>query len=112
VVPEFESMQPPEGLHVKNTFEFVDKIKNVHIMPYDMLVSFDVEAIFRSIHVDETLNFLKKSLEQQHLNLDVLTQYLELAKLVMKLNFFQFNGKFYEQTEGTAMVNALSPFLA
>jgi hypothetical protein len=42
----------------------------------------------------------------------MLTQYLELAKLVMKLNFFQFNKKFYEQTEGTAMGNALSPFLA
>jgi hypothetical protein len=41
----------------------------------------------------------------------VLTQYFELAKLVMKLNFFQFNGKFYEQ-EGTAMGNALSPFFA
>jgi hypothetical protein len=30
----------------------------------------------------------------------------------MKLNFFLFNGKFYEQTEGTAMGNALLPFLA
>jgi hypothetical protein len=30
----------------------------------------------------------------------MLTQYLELAKLVMKLNYFQFNEKFYEQTEG------------
>jgi hypothetical protein len=30
----------------------------------------------------------------------------------MKLNFFQFTGKFYEQTKGTAIGNALSPFLA
>jgi hypothetical protein len=57
---EFKSMQPPEGLYVKNTFKFVDKTKNVHIMPYDMLVSFDVEALFPSMPVDEGLKLLKK----------------------------------------------------
>jgi hypothetical protein len=41
-IPEFKSMQSREGMYVKNTFEFVDKTKNVQIMPYDMLVSFDV----------------------------------------------------------------------
>jgi hypothetical protein len=97
---------------VKNTFEFVDKVKNVHIMPYDMLVSLDVKALFPSMLVDEALKLLKKWLEEQHLNPEVLTQYFELANLVMKLNFFQFNGKFYEQMEGTAMGNALSLLLA
>jgi hypothetical protein len=38
-------------------------------------------------------------------------QYLELATLIEKLNFFQFNGKFYEQTEGQTMKNVLPPFL-
>jgi hypothetical protein len=85
LVPEFESMRP--GLYVKNTFEFVDKIKDIHIMPYDMLVLFDMEGLFPNIPVDEALELLKKWLEEQLLNLKVLTQYLELAKLVMKLNF-------------------------
>jgi hypothetical protein len=76
-----------------------------------MLVSFDVEALFPNFPVDKALELLKKWLEELHLNPDVLTQYLELAKLVMKLIFSQFNGKFYEQTEGTAMGNALPPFL-
>jgi hypothetical protein len=112
LVPEIESMQPPEGLYVKNTFEFVDKVKNVHIMTYDMLVSLHVKALFPSMPVDEALKLLKKWLEEQHLNPEVLTQYFELANLVMKLSFFQFNGKFYEQMEETAMGNALSLFLA
>jgi hypothetical protein len=65
-------------------------------MSYAMLVSFNVEALFPSIPVDEAVELLKKLLEEQHLNLDMRTQYLQLTKLVMKLNFFQFNGKFYE----------------
>jgi hypothetical protein len=64
LVPEFKSMQPAEGLYMMNTIEFVDKIKNVHIMPYDMLVSFDMEALFPSIPVDEVLKLLKKRLEE------------------------------------------------
>jgi hypothetical protein len=45
-------------------------------MPFDILVSFDVEALFQSISVDEALKLLKKWLEKQHLNPDMLTQYL------------------------------------
>jgi hypothetical protein len=73
-------------------------------MPFDMLVSFDVEALFQSIPVDEALKLLKKWLEKQHLNPDMLTQYLfsSLTESSMKI----------EQAEGTAMGNALSPFLA
>jgi hypothetical protein len=59
-------MEPPEGLYVKNTFKFVDNIKDVHIMPYDILVSFDVKALFPSIPVDEALELLKQWLEEQH----------------------------------------------
>jgi hypothetical protein len=67
----------------------------------------------KNVHIPaEALELLKKRLEEQHLNLDVLTQYLKLAKLVMKLIFVHINGKIYEQTEGTAMENALWPFLA
>jgi hypothetical protein len=58
LVPEFEAMRPSEGLYVKNTFKFV---------------SFNVEALFPSILVDKSLELLKKCLEKQHLNLDVLT---------------------------------------
>jgi hypothetical protein len=45
LVAKFESMRPPDALYVKNTFEFIDKINDVH----NMLVSFDVEAIYPSI---------------------------------------------------------------
>jgi hypothetical protein len=45
LVPKFENMRPPDALYVKNTSEFVDKIKEIH----NMLVSFDVKAIYPSI---------------------------------------------------------------
>jgi hypothetical protein len=78
-------------------------------MLYDMLVWFNVEALFPSIPVDDNLDFLKKWLREQNLNLDVLMQYSEFAKFVIK---FQFNEKFYEQMEGTAIGKALLPSLA
>jgi hypothetical protein len=62
-----ESMWPPEGMYVKNTFEFVDKILDVHIIPNDILVSFDVEVLFPSIHVDEALEILDRWLKEQQM---------------------------------------------
>jgi hypothetical protein len=66
--------------------------------------------LFPSIPMNETLELLKKWLEGQDLGPD--EKYVNLAMVSMELNFFQFNGKFYEQTEGTAMGNVLSSFLA
>ena len=38
--------------------------------------------------------------------------YIDMAKIGMDKNIFQFNGKFYRQNEGAAMGNSLSGFLA
>jgi hypothetical protein len=38
--------------------------------------------------------------------------YIKVAKLCMEQTQFQFRGAYYQQTFGTAMVNALSPFFA
>jgi hypothetical protein len=63
IVSNISAARPPEELYVKNTFEFVDKIKDVHSVLYEILVSFDVEALFPSILVDEALKLFKKWLE-------------------------------------------------
>jgi hypothetical protein len=75
--------------------------------PKDILVSFDVEDLFLSILMNVNLELLKRCWMDNILKY----QYVNLAMVSMELNYFQFNGKFYEKTEETAMGNASSPFL-
>jgi hypothetical protein len=76
------------------------------------MVSFDVTALFPNVPTEDTLSLLKKWLKQHITNMDSVNSYVELTKMFMQDNSFQFNGHYYRQTFDTSMRNAFSPFLA
>lgn len=47
---------PHESLSVKNSFDFVEKIRDMHIDDDELMVSFDEEALFPSIPIPDALN--------------------------------------------------------
>jgi hypothetical protein len=76
------------------------------------MVSFDVSNLFPSVPLDTAINSLKKWLNSLQLDHKSIDEYIRLTNLVMNQNFFQFQGKFYQQDYGAAMGNPLSPFIA
>lgn len=112
LVSEFNKLNQPEGFYVKNTKEFVNKVKDVTIGISDSMVSFDVTALFPNVPITETLIILRKWLESNDIPLAKIDLYIRLTKMCMDQNCFLFNGKIYQQTFGTSMGNSLSPFLA
>ena len=71
--------------HITNSTDFVQKIKDLEVPPFQKLVSFDVSALFTSIPTDEAVRVIRQRLEQDNswqdrtnLNVDQLTQLLEL----------------------------------
>lgn len=102
----------PETFAVDNSIQFINKIKDLKLNKDEILVSFDVSALFPSIPIPQTLEYLKSFLENNNVESVKVDEYLKLTKVCMDQNYFQINNKFYQQTEGTAMGNSLSPFLA
>ena len=97
---------------VKNSLEFIKAIQNIQLLESEILISFDVSSLFPSVPIPETLTYLKDLLIQNDLSQQCVEEYIRLTDICMKQNIFQLNGSFYEQQEGTAMGNSLSPFLA
>lgn len=64
-------------------------------------------ALFSIIPINITISFLKTCRKELKIE-----EIINLTKLCMSHNVFQFNGTFYEQTKRTAMVNSLFPLLA
>jgi hypothetical protein len=62
--------------------------------------------------IEDALSLLKILLKQHITDMDSVNSYVELTKMYMQDNYFQFNGHYYRQKFGTSMENALSPFLA
>ncbi|XP_068704025.1 uncharacterized protein [Montipora foliosa] len=84
----------------------------------DILVSYDVTALFTNVPLSETIDILVDKAftndwfnQTYDLNLEKeeLTQLLEVATINQ---LFQFDGQLYEQTDGVAMGSPLGPLMA
>ena len=84
----------------------------------DVLVSYDVTALFTNIPVDEAIQILaNKAFENNWFN-DTYDLQLKKADLVelldisVKNQLFQFDGKLYEQIDGVTMGSPIGPLPA
>ena len=106
-----------KGPHfIKNSADFVKKIKDLEIPPGRSMISYDVTALFTSIPVDKALIVIKKKLKEdqtlpQRCQLNV-EQILELLSFCLNTTYFTFEGQLYKQKHGAAMGSSVSPVVA
>lgn len=101
-----------EGRSLKNTLHFVEKVKNIEIEEDEILVSFDVTALFPSIPVDLAIESLQKHLETRGAKPEELKLLIKTAKICMSHNCFVFRNQFFKNEFGASMGNPLSPLIA
>ena len=56
--------------HILNTEAFVNRVKDLKVEPEEILISYDVSALFTSIPVDSALEAVKIALEEEQLERD------------------------------------------
>ena len=91
-------LSPPMGTsphHIKNTEDFVSKIKHLSVDCNETLISYDVLALFTSIPVDKALEVVENLLKSQdcwksktYLNTD---QVLSLLEFCLRTTYFTFS---------------------
>ena len=112
LVKKFEDLNYPKGLAVKNSIDFVNKLKDVEIKNNEVMVSFDVVGLFPNIPLDVAFTAIENFLESTSLKDSDQEILLKLSKLCMKQNIFEFRGKFYQQKTGASIGNSASPLIA
>ena len=103
--------------YIKDTTDMLIKLRDLgHIPSTAILCTMDVSALYTNIPQQEGVASCLKAI--QHPPKGVLTPHppLEIVSFLMKTilerNCFQFNGRFYLQTTGTAMGTAMAPSYA
>jgi hypothetical protein len=88
-------------------------LRSVNLQSTDTLVSFDVVSLFTSVPVEEALQVISGKLQKDEtlasrfsLQVDAL---MELLKVCLKTTYFQVHNRFFQQKDGMAMGNSLSP---
>jgi len=97
---------------LKNSYEIIDKTKNVNIKPHHILASFDVVNLYTNVPVSTTLDIVKKHLDKSSLLPEAVAKMTSLLKEVLQQNYFEFGGNYYNQTDGIAMGSLLSGILS
>ena len=85
--------------HVRNTKDFVDKIKGLQLPDTETIISFDVTALFTSIPVEAALQAVKYKLLhdstlEKRTNLSV-KQLVDIVDLCLSTTYFSYGGVFY-----------------
>lgn len=98
--------------YLKNTYEFVNKIRNATVPGDCFIVTGDVSALYTNMLHDRTISCIEKIFETYPDPTRPDKHLLELLKITLKNNDFQFYGKSYLQTCGTPMGKVYAPALA
>lgn len=107
-----ENLKIDNDTSVKNNMELTDKIISTEIPKNGKLASFDVTNMYSNIPVAETIKITRNLLRQNNVNENKIDEVITLLDVISKQNYFEFNNKFYEQTDGLPMGSPLSGTLA
>ena len=105
---------------ITDAFAFADEIRTNSMNEEDILVSYDVTALFTNVPLDDTtiINILvNKAFTNDWFNktYDLNLQQDQLARLLeiaTTNHLFQSNGQLYQQTDGVVMGSPLGPLMA
>ena len=103
-------------LHVNNTKELADKIKNTRLEEEEYITSYVVSSLFTSIPVTSSIDIIRNNLVQdtELPNRTTMSSnsIIELLGFCLFNTYFLFQGQFFEQTKGAAMGWPVSPIIA
>ena len=85
----------------------VDIFWNSEIEENEIVVSFDVEALYANVPIENALAIIKELLENEEILSDRTPlspkKVLDLLEFLLRTTFFIFNGTSYQQEEGVMM---------
>ena len=98
-----------QSTYIKDTTDFLMKIQSLDtpISPDVLLFTMDVKNLYPSVPKEEALRACERSLNIRKEKRIPTEEVLEMIKLVLENNIFEFNNKRYKQIEGTAIGSRL-----
>lgn len=104
------SMRHPS--YLKDTYDFINKIKNIIIPPNALLFTIDIDSLYTNIETEAGLRAVRECMKE-HPDPNRPDEYiLKLLEINLTKNDFEFDSKFYLQVKGTAMGKKFAPSYA
>ncbi|XP_053087907.1 uncharacterized protein LOC117596799 isoform X1 [Pangasianodon hypophthalmus] len=108
-------LNPVSQLHpsyLKDTYDFINKIKNMTIPDSAFLFTVDVESLYTNISTEAGLQAITKCFNRYPDSSRPDAELLQLLEINLTRNDFEFNSQLYLQVQGTAMGKKFAPAYA
>lgn len=108
-------LRPLACLHksyIKDTYDYVEKIRNQVIPANALLITADVTALYTNMHHDRIIETITEKFRNHPDPKRPDNQLIQLLTLLLKNNDFSFNNNMYLQVTGAAMGYPTSPSCA
>ena len=90
-------------------------MKNIQLQKQECIMSYEVKALFTWVPIEPAIEIIKKHLEEDKELLQrksmTVNNIIYLLEFCLKNTYFLFQGRYYEQVEGTAMGSPISPIV-
>jgi len=98
--------------YLKDTYDFINKIRNTEVRETDLLISADVESLYTNMRIDLILSSVREIFRLYPDPARPDEGIIRLLELTLNNNDFEFDGKFYLQICGIAMGRKYAPSAA
>ena len=99
-----DNMQLQNNRSVINSMDFINKVRNIQLLPTYKLASFDIVNLYTNIPVNQTLDILYNNLiKSNKLDAQSMNELICILRVILQQNYFTFNGRYYIQRDGLAM---------
>jgi len=102
-------LQPHVRHYVQDTTDLINKTKNINIPDNSILVTMDVSSLYTNIPNEEGIKAVEETLNKAQTKSIATIVITTLLMLILTLNNFVFNNKFFLQIKGCAMGTKCAP---
>jgi hypothetical protein len=95
-----------------NSTQLAHDLTKLQVTEANRMVKFDIKDLYVNIPIDETINITKTLLTNKKIDNTLTEQACILLSTILKQNYLQFNGKFYQPNKGVAMGSPISGLIA
>ena len=108
-----EYLQLPNAYNIHNSIHLMNDLNTIKIDENTRLCSFDIENMYTNIPKKDIMNITKNILQRNHnTNINTQKEIMCIMNTVLEQNYFQYEQKYYKQTDGLAMGAPTSAILA
>jgi hypothetical protein len=102
----------PNTYATKNSHEVALDLHNIRTNENHKLITLDIKDLYVNLPVQGIIQTTKFWLNRKGCDNTITRQTLHILEIILKQNYFQYNGQYYQPDKGIAMVSPISSTLA